>query len=200
MDHHRLTAGWCPLKSAAVCLTSVEAERAEMTANAPCTITDSLLESLTQQNEVTCKYPQRLRHKGKPETKIFYSRRRQEIMETCTTEQFLSFNKWVTLSVRMRLFCSLLVRWKSWKLPGICLKMMTWKGCLGTMIIAHSRTQQLSDAGKLKPVFHWLSWNCSRYLNMFMHLKIGNIISSYKSSINKAVIWKMWQYLWPSVS
>lgn len=40
-DQHRLTAGWCPLTSAAVCLTSEEAEKVEMTANAPRALTAS---------------------------------------------------------------------------------------------------------------------------------------------------------------
>lgn len=45
-------------------LTSVRRLRkTETTADAPCTITDSLLESGTQQNEISCKYPQPLCHK-----------------------------------------------------------------------------------------------------------------------------------------
>lgn len=71
MDHHRLTAGWCPLASAAVCLTSEEAEKAEMTANAPRTLTASLLEPLTQHNEETRQYPQLLRHKEQSRNKDF---------------------------------------------------------------------------------------------------------------------------------
>lgn len=92
-------------------------------------------------NTTVCKYPKLLCHKGKPDIKIFYYRRRLEIMETCTTEQFSSFNKWVSLSVERGSWLFITGKRQLWKLPGICFKIITWKWCLGTMIIVHLWTQ-----------------------------------------------------------